>query len=115
MAHMIVRVATVALALLVANEIIDGISIDSLTTALLAAIVLGLLNSIAKPILVLLTLPITIITLGLFIIVINVTLFAVAAWLLPGFAITGVLPAIFGTLLVSIASVLIQKVQKADS
>ncbi len=111
MTNTIIYVATITLALLIADEIIPGLTIDSTTTAIFAAVVLGILNSIVKPVLVILTFPITIVTLGLFIIVINVSLFGLAAWLLPGFTLTGWLPALLGTLLVSITSLFIQKMR----
>ncbi len=112
MARLFIYIATCAFALLLADEIIPGITIDSWQTAVFAAAVLGLLNSIVKPILVLLTLPITIITLGLFIFVINVSLFGLAAWFLPGFSIAGVFPAVLGTLLVSVVSMIVSRAQK---
>jgi putative membrane protein len=114
MTRIIVYVATSALALLIANEIIPGLTIDTWQTAVFAAVVLGVLNSFVKPVLVLLTLPITIITLGLFILVINVLLFMVAAWLLPGFTVVGFVPAVLGTLLVSVVHLFVGKMQQAD-
>lgn len=114
MTRIIVYIATSALALLIANEIIPGLTIDTWQTAVFAAVVLGVLNSFVKPILVLLTLPITLITLGLFILVINVVLFMVAAWLLPGFTVAGFVPAALGTILVSVVHLFVGKAQKAD-
>ena len=114
MTQIIVYVATSALALLIANEIIPGLTIDTWQTAVFAAVVLGVLNSFVKPILILLTLPITLITLGLFILVINVLLFMTAAWLLPGFAVAGFVPAALGTILVSVVHLFVGKTQKAD-
>ncbi len=112
MTRIIIYVATSAVALLIANEIVPGLSIDTWQTAVFAAFVLGVLNSFVKPILVFLTLPITIVTLGLFIVVINVALFGTAAWLLPGFAVAGFLPAFLGTLIVSVAHLFVGKGQK---
>lgn len=114
MYRIIVYIATMTLALLVADEIIPGLSIDSAQTAVFAALVLGVLNSIVKPVLVLLTLPITILTLGLFIVVINVALFGLAAWLLPGFVVAGVMPAVLGTLLMSVVSLFMGKMNSKD-
>ncbi len=108
----IVRIAGVALALLLAAEIIPGVGIDSLLTAVLGAVVLGVLNTLVRPLLILLTLPITIITLGLFIIVLNVSMVGLAAWLLPGFAIATVLAAILTTLLISVVSIVIERLGK---
>ncbi|MFM2339793.1 MAG: hypothetical protein RLZZ360_429 [Candidatus Parcubacteria bacterium] len=109
MYRIIIYIATSAVALLIANEIVPGLSIDTWQTAVFAAVILGVLNSFVKPILVFLTLPITLLTLGLFILVINVLLFMVAAWLLPGFTVTGFIPAALGTLLVSLVNLFIGK------
>ncbi len=114
MTRIIVYITTSAIALLIANEIVPGLSIDTWQTAVFAAVVLGILNSFIKPVLVLLTLPITLITLGLFILVINVLLFMTAAWLLPGFAVAGFVPAVLGTLLVSVVHLFVGKMQQAD-
>ena len=80
------------------------ITIDSFYTALIAAIVLGLLNLIARPILVILTLPITLVTLGIFIFVINAGLFLFTASFVDGFTVEGFIPALIGSVLVSIVS-----------
>lgn len=105
----ILRVLTTALALLVAAQFIPGITIDGLYTAIIAAVILGLLNLIARPILIVLTFPITLLTLGLFIFVINAALFLFAASFIDGFAVAGFLPALIGSLLVSLASALANK------
>lgn len=112
MYRIIVYIATMTFALMLADYILTGLTIDSPQTAVFAAVVLGFLNSIVKPILVLLTLPITILTLGLFVLVINVSLFGLAAWLLPGFMITGFMPAILGTLIMSAVSLFVGKMGK---
>ena len=83
---------------------------DGVYAALIAAVVLGLLNLIVRPILFVLTLPITILTLGLFAFVINAALFFFAASFLDGFAVTGIIPALIGSLAVSVASAIGQKI-----
>ncbi len=100
----IYRVLVTSLALLLVANYIPGITIDGLYTAVVAAVVLGLLNLIVKPVLVVLTLPVTIITLGLFMFVINATLFWFAASFIDGFSVTGFLPALIGSLCVSVIS-----------
>lgn len=100
----IARILITALALLLVSQIIPGISVDSFYTAVIAALILGLLNIIVKPILVVLTLPITILTLGLFMFVINAGLFLFAASFIDGFNVSGFLPALIGSLIVSIVS-----------
>ena len=95
---------TTALALGVAGWILPGVTISSLTTLLVAALVLGFVNAVVKPILVLLTLPITVMTLGVFYLVVNGMAFALAAWLVPGFHVRSFGWAMLGALLVGAVS-----------
>jgi putative membrane protein len=94
----------VAVALWVAAYLVPGVTISSWTALAIAALVLGFINAIVKPILVILTLPITILTLGLFYLVVNAIAFGLAAALVPGFQIAGWLSAILGALVTSIVS-----------
>jgi len=112
--NIIIRVLVSALALLVTEWIVPGITIDSFYTAVIAAIILGLLNLIARPILIILTLPITILTLGLFIFAINAALFLFVASFVDGFNVAGFIPALLGSVLVSIVSTLGNKIFVAD-
>lgn len=98
------RVLITALALLLVAELIPGIVVEGLFAAIIAAIILGLLNLIARPVLVVLTLPITILTLGLFIFIINAMLFWFVASFVEGFDVSGFWPALLGSLIVSIVS-----------
>lgn len=98
------RVLLTALALLLAAYLIPGIEVASIYIAIIAAVILGLLNLIARPVLFALTLPITIITLGLFIFVINALLFWFAASFIEGFSVDGFIPALLGSLVVSVVS-----------
>jgi putative membrane protein len=91
-------------ALALASRIVGGIHVASLGTLALSALVLGLVNAIVRPILVLLTLPITILTLGLFYLVVNGVAFALAAALVPGFHVASFGSAVFGALAVGIFS-----------
>lgn len=91
-----------ALALLAVTYIMPSIQITGFMWALVAAVVLGLLNTLVKPILAILTLPITILTLGLFYLVLNGFMFWLASAFLPGFRVDGVLAAILGALLYSV-------------
>lgn len=100
--NLIIRVLLGALALLIVAEIVNGVTIESVYVAVIAAVVLGLLNAVVKPILVVLTLPITILTLGLFIFIINAVLFMFAASFIEGFAVDSFLTALFASLLVSV-------------
>lgn len=109
MNSIIARIIITAFSLVVVAEIIPGIEVDSIFSALLASILIGILNVLVRPILVLLMLPITILTLGLFIFVINAFLFWAAASIIDGFTVTGFLPALVGSFIVSAISTLINK------
>ena len=102
--HIVSKLILNALAILLAAYLIPGITVESFYVALLAALILGILNIIVKPILVILTLPITILTLGLFMFVINGFLFWFLGTFLNGFHVDGFLTAILGALLVSFVS-----------
>ncbi len=91
-------------AVFLAAQLIPGIGVETPGTALMAGIVLGLVNAIIRPLLILLTLPATLLTLGLFIFVINAACLGLAAWLVPGFTINGFGSAFIGALVISIAS-----------
>lgn len=98
----LVRVLIVMLGLWLASILIPGISFQSGWTLLGAAIVLGVVNAVVRPVVVFLTLPITIVTLGLFLLVINAAMLGLVAWLLNGFHIAGFWSALFGAVVVSI-------------
>ena len=90
-----------ALAIYVAAYLLDGIVLSGTAATLIAGLVLGIVNTIVKPVLILLTLPITIITLGLFLFVVNAICLALTAALVPGFEISGFWSAVGGALIVS--------------
>jgi len=92
------------LALGVTAYLVPGIEVVSLGALIVAALVLGFLNAVLRPILVLLTLPFTVLTLGLFYLVINAIVFALASVLVPGFVVTGFGSALIGAILVSLIS-----------
>ena len=96
--------AIVAAALWVAAYLIPGVIVQSGTALLVAAIVLGLVNALVRPVLTILTLPITILTLGLFYLVVNGIAFGLAAAIVPGFDVAGFGSAILGALVVSLIS-----------
>jgi putative membrane protein len=91
-------------ALVTAALLINGIRIQSVTAGLLAAGILGVVNAVIRPVALILTLPINILTLGLFTLVINATMLKLVALLVPGFAIETFSAAFFGALLISIIS-----------
>jgi putative membrane protein len=100
----ILRIAFNALGLFLISEFVSGIIIADLYAAIITAIVLGILNTIIRPILLLLTLPITVITLGLFALVVNAGLFLFAASFIEGFEVDGFWYALLGSLLMSVVS-----------
>ncbi|MDP9900229.1 phage holin family protein [Variovorax ginsengisoli] len=97
-----------ALALLAVTYIYSGVQVNNFTSALIAAAVIGLLNMIVRPVLVVLTLPVTIVTLGLFLFVINALMFWSASGLLNGFAVAGFTAALIGSLLYSLLHLVIE-------
>jgi putative membrane protein len=104
MAFFILRVLIAALGLWLATEWVEGINVSSATTLILAALLLGLVNAIVRPIVVLLTLPVTLLTLGLFLLIINAAMLGLVAAFLPGFAITGFWAAFWAAIIVSVVS-----------
>lgn len=93
-----------ALALLALKYIMPSITVDSFVTALVVAVVLGLINTLIRPLFVLLTLPVTILTLGLFLFVINGLLFWAVGSFVPGFHVAGFWAGVFGAIIYSIIS-----------
>ncbi len=104
MTHFILRVLIAALGLWLATEWVDGIYVKSAMTLIIAALLLGFVNAIVKPIVVLLTLPFTLVTLGLFLLVINAAMLGLVAAFLPGMGIAGFWPAFWAAILVSVVS-----------
>jgi len=98
------RIAIVALGLWLAAKIFTGLNFDGPGTLLAAALLLGIVNAVIRPIAVILTLPLTLVTLGLFLIVINAGMLALVAWMLGGFQISSFWTAIGGSLIVSLTS-----------
>lgn len=97
-----------AAALLFVAYIYSGVEVKSFPSALIAAFVIGLFNAILRPVLVVLTLPVTIVTVGLFLFVINALMFWAAASVLDGFHVTGFGAALLGSLIYSVLGVLIE-------
>ncbi|MCC9135208.1 phage holin family protein [Pontibacter silvestris] len=103
----IIRLLVVVAAALISSYILPGVQISGFTSALMLAIVLAILNAIVRPILVLLTIPITILTLGLFLLVINALIILLADSLVPGFNVDGFFWAlIFSFVLAIVTSIL---------
>ena len=97
-----------AAALLLVAYLYQGVEVRSFTAALVAALVIGLLNAVVRPVLVVLTLPVTVVTLGLFLFVINALMFWAAASLLDGFEVRGFVGALVGSLIYSVIGMVIE-------
>ena len=104
---LIVRWLLLAAALLLVAHLYAGVHVANFGAAMIAALVLGLLNTLVRPLLVLLTLPVTLLTLGLFLFVINALMFWAAASLLSGFNVSGFGAALIGSLIYSLAGIVI--------
>jgi len=91
-------------AVLITTYLIPGVTVATPGAAIVAGIVLGFVNALIRPLLILLTLPATILTLGLFIFIINAVCLAIVAWLVPGFSVAGFLPALAGSIVISLVS-----------
>ncbi|MXY23371.1 MAG: phage holin family protein [Acidobacteria bacterium] len=98
---------TTGIALGVAAWILPGVTITSLPALAVAALVLGLVNSVVRPVLLILTLPLTVMTLGVFYLVVNGVAFALAAWIVPGFQVASFFWAVAGAVLVGLMSMFI--------
>lgn len=100
----LLRLAITACALWLASVIIPGMSFATSWTLLWAALILGIVNALVRPIVVILTFPLTILTLGLFLLVVNAAMLGLVAAMLDGFTLSGFWSALFGALLVSLFS-----------
>ena len=106
----IIKIVLSALAVLISAYVIPGVSVKSFWTAILVAVVLALLNAFVKPILTILTIPITIVTLGLFLLVINVIIIYIADYLIAGFTVEGFIPALLFSLVLSVVGWLLSAI-----
>lgn len=98
----LLRLAANTLAILIVAWMLDGITVRDTLTGVIAGLVLALVNAVVKPVLVILTLPLTILTLGLFYFIVNAICLAIAAALVPGFEVDGILTTIVGALLIGL-------------
>lgn len=106
----IIKVLVTAVAAYFAAWLLPGVTIADVQTTVIVALVLAVLNAIIKPILVVLTIPITVLTLGLFLLVINAAIVLLADWLVDGFSVNGWFTALLFSLIVSIASFIINAI-----
>ncbi|MFI4936337.1 MAG: phage holin family protein [Caulobacterales bacterium] len=100
MVHFILRALVTALGLWVASKIVPGVHVRDVETLIIAGFLLGIANAIVRPILTILTLPLTIVTLGLFLFVVNGLMVLLVSWLLHGFVVHGLWRAILVTVIV---------------
>lgn len=94
----------IAVALAVTAKVVPGVHVDSLSTLAIAAIVVGLMNALVRPILAFFSFPLTVLTLGLFYLIVNGISFGLAARLVDGFSVNGLAPAVLGALCTSVVS-----------
>ncbi|HEX9216715.1 MAG TPA: phage holin family protein [Gemmatimonadales bacterium] len=100
----LVRLLITALGLWVADQLLPGIVITGTGALIVSALLLGFVNALIRPIIFILTLPLTIMTLGLFILIVNGISLALVAWLVPGFHVAGLWSATWGAIIVSLTS-----------
>ena len=104
MLHFLVRAAFAAFGLAIAARFVSGITYDAPMTLFLAALLLGLVNAILRPLLILLTLPLTVLTFGLFLLLINAGMIALVSRIIPGFQVAGFTPALLAALITGVTS-----------
>lgn len=107
MRGLLIRFFITGIAVFLAGQVIPGIQVETFGAGLAAAILLALLNALVRPILYLFSLPLIILTLGLFTVVINALLLHIVAWLVKGFIVTGFWPSFWGALLISVVSTIL--------
>lgn len=102
MLDLIIRLLVGGLSVIIASYIIPGVHVDTFLTAVIVAVVMGFVNAVIRPVFIILTLPLTIITLGLFTVVINAILVLLVSAFIPGFTVSGFVAALFFSLFLSI-------------
>ena len=110
----ILRLLLSALAVVILSELLPGVAVDTYITAILVAVVLSLLNFVVKPVLILLTLPITIVTLGIFLLFINAIIILLAYYFIPGFSVANNWWALLFSLLLSFLQSILFSLLKED-
>ncbi|MEO2053170.1 phage holin family protein [Flagellimonas beolgyonensis] len=111
---LIMRLLLNAIAVVILSYILPGVGVDSMLTAIIVAVVLSILNFLVKPLLVILTLPITVLTLGLFLLVINAIIILIAADLIDGFQVASFWWAVIFSLLLAFLQAILHSVLKED-
>ena len=112
--NLIIKLLLNAIAVFVIAELLNGVYVDNYVTSLIVAVVLSVLNVLVKPVLIILTLPVTILTLGLFLFVVNALIILLADKLIVGFSVDGIWTAILFSILLSILQSLLHSFFKKD-
>lgn len=112
MLGLVLKLIVNAVALFAVVRLVPGITVAGTGNLFIAALVLGFLNAVLRPVLSFFALPVTVLTLGLFTLVVNGVVFALAAWVVPGFGVAGIGSAILGALLFSIISFVLNLIVK---
>ncbi|HEX5274157.1 MAG TPA: phage holin family protein [Candidatus Rubrimentiphilum sp.] len=113
--HFIIRLLINAFALWLIAKYVPGFSMTgSIWTPIIAALIFGIVNALVRPIVLLLTLPISILTLGLFVIIVNALMFWLVTWLTPNFKVSGFVPALIGAIIMMVVSLIVNKVFAAE-
>jgi putative membrane protein len=105
----LINLAISTAAVLLANYLLPGVQVDSVTTAIAVAIVFGIINAVVKPVLTIITFPLTLVTFGLFMIALNILLVFLTDWIVPGFSIDGWLQALLFGIIVSLVGSFLQR------
>lgn len=100
----ILKALIAAAGLWLAAKLVPGVSYDTFTTLLIAAVLLGIVNALVRPVIFVLTLPITIVTLGLFLLVVNAAMLGLVAFFLKGFTVDGLVPGVLAAIVVGVVS-----------
>lgn len=111
---LIIKLLISAFAVIVIAKFLPGVTLDSYTTAIIVAVVIAILNMLVKPILVILTLPITIVTLGLFLLIVNAIIIKLASSLIDGFSVDSLWIAVLFSILLSILQSILNSLFKED-
>jgi putative membrane protein len=112
--HLLVRITLSTIAILVTSYILPGVAVDSFLTALATALLIALLNTLVKPLLIIFTIPVTILTFGLFLLVINASIIMMASALLRGFYVNGFWYALLFSIILSFITAVMESMVSSD-
>lgn len=113
--HLLLRLLVNAVAFYLIAMYVPGFHVSSFTAAIIAAIIFGVVNAIVRPFVLLITLPFSIITLGIFVLIVNALMFWLTAWLSPGVRVDGFWPAFIGAIIMMVVGMLTSAVFKSET